>query len=69
MRITKAMLEEDNQRLRAVNAGLKKSLEFKDEQIAWYKKCTPGGYTSAMCIAMEKISEACAHVVNDLKRR
>lgn len=64
MRITKAMLQEDNKILLKQRDTLIEAIKFKDEQLAWYKKCTSGGYLSSMNIAMERISESCAKVTH-----
>ena len=66
MRITKKMLEEkvaevsiDNQRLTQDNELLQKKVEFMS-------KLMPN---ASMIIAMERITDALVHTINDLKRK
>ena len=67
MRVTKKMLEETNRSLRD-------SLWEKDRQIAHlitlvdvYK--APHNHLMAFAVATERITEALAHTISDLKRR
>lgn len=68
--VTKAMLEE-----RA--AYLRRQLNEKETEISHLHEIikllkspyTAGGYLAALAVAAEKLGDAMAHVVGDLKRR
>lgn len=63
---TKATLEYEVKRLTERNAVLEMENKLI-KQYAMGTNNTVGGYMSAMIIALEKTTEAVAHVLNDLK--
>jgi len=67
--VTKAMLEKEVADLKGRVYQLQQSNTFKDEQLEFYRKYSTATPVSAMVIALERISDAAAHVISDLKRR
>lgn len=67
MRVTKAMFEEENNNLKERIEELKKENSFLRAQIAYFKPLSPIGQTASIVIAAEKVTEALAHVISDLK--
>ena len=67
MRITKAMLERQNGFLSERLEKKEQLIVFLKEKIEYLEKMLAG--TTSLNIALEKTTEAVAHVVSDLKRR
>lgn len=70
-RVTKAMLVEENQRLRDYNLHLSRKIEALESAEKIKKEAVDlalrGG--ESLRIALERTSNAMAHVITDLKRR
>jgi len=69
MRITKAVLEQRNSKLLADNQALFNRNKILREQLEFYRKHSAPGIHASMTIALERVTDAVAHVVGDLKRR
>jgi hypothetical protein len=70
MRITKAMLEEENGELRYRNSTLMERVRMSEDELRMLKGIiTTYSRMTSLVIATEKISDALAHTVSDMKRR
>ena len=66
MRITKKDLEQQIDRQRKEIIRLKEENKFLDDKLTFVQKFISN---PAMIIAMERITDALAHTISDLKRR
>ena len=65
---TKTILEEDIRNLRAENSRLRLNVDHLIDKIKLYDQLVKQPVVS-MTIALEKISDATAHTITDMKRR
>lgn len=69
-RVTKAMLERDIEFLRGLISDKDHKIELLTKEVALlHSPVTTTGQLTVMVIALEKIAEATAHVLGDLKRK
>ena len=69
MRTTKAQLEEENGRLLQMIEEDQRRIETLEEQLEFYRVHSTVGRMTPVVVALERITEAVAHVLSDLKRR
>ena len=67
MRITKAMLEKETQHLRTENSRLSEKAALYQNKVVFLEGILRG--TTVLTIALEKVTDAVAHVITDLKNR